>query len=155
MSGKGEELLCMLLQTAAGRLLVPRSALCEVVPYSDPVQVNGVPEWLLGTLRWSGHTVPVVSFESMNGAPLPTVGTRTRIAVLTGLARVLDPPCIALLVQDHPLPVRPGEDSLAAQAGEFPETVQAGVTLDGEPVLIPDLAFIERSVSDTLSKIAP
>lgn len=150
MSETGEELFCMVLQTATGRLLVPRSALCEVIAYSDPEAVAGVPEWLLGKVRWKGNAVPVVSFERMIGALLPAVGTRTRIAVLTGLAGVLEPPCIALLVQDHPLPVRPGADAFVPQDGEIPEFVRAGVTLDGEPMLIPDLAYTERAIADAL-----
>lgn len=150
MNETTDELFGLVLKGADRQLLVPRSALCEVIGYSDPEPAGRVPEWLLGYVRWNGQAVPLVVFECLAGAATPAVGSRTRVAVLTGLAGRLSPPCIALLVQDHPQPVRLTADAL--EAGETPgiECVRATVLLNGEPHQVPDLAFIERAVAEVV-----
>ena len=67
-------------------LVLPNTCIAEVINYSEPMPVEGAPDWFLGNLLWRGITIPVVSFETANDVPVAGASKSTRIAVLNGVS---------------------------------------------------------------------
>ena len=86
-----EEFYGLLVPLADERLIVPRSCVAEVVAWQEPTPMAGAPSWYVGTVAWSGRTVPVVSFEGTLGRAIPETSGRTRIVVVHCLGSRLWP----------------------------------------------------------------
>lgn len=157
MNDARQELFGMILQLSDRRLLVPRSALCAVIAYTDPEPLQQVHEWLLGMIEWNGKRVPLVTFEGIAGGSIPAVGANTRAVVLAAPGGRLDPPCLAMLVQEHPRPAHLDADSLLAQDAEpGAECILAQVMLGNERLVIPALEWIEMELAQVLvAEVAP
>lgn len=144
----GTEVRCLLVPTAGEPLLLPSTAVAEVAPYAPPVRGEGYPEWLLGGLAWRGRTIPLVSLEALAGGKVPEAGDAARIAVCNTVTGDAELPFYALLVQGIPRLARVTAEALSP-GDDSPQFAIARSTLDGEPVLIPDLEAVERAVRDT------
>ena len=60
-----DEIRSVLVQTAAGRLLLPNANVAEVLAWVRPEPVENAPTWLLGRFEWHGWQVPLVSFAPL------------------------------------------------------------------------------------------
>ncbi len=62
MSAK--KIKCVLLTLRTENVVVPNTALAEVVSLRDVDKVDNAPQWLLGKMHWRGVDIPLVSFEA-------------------------------------------------------------------------------------------
>ena len=76
-----DELYGLLVPLADERLIAPRACVAEVIAWQEPAQMPGAPSWYVGTVQWSGKSIPVISFEGAMGRSIPPTGGRTRIVV--------------------------------------------------------------------------
>ena len=93
---------CMLLPLVSINLLVPNSAVAEILPYSAPQKLNGSSEWFQGVVLWRGVYIPVVSVEDMCLMGTAMATPRSRIAVLYNPERDADVPYLGIHMQDIP-----------------------------------------------------
>ena len=56
---------CLLLPLISQKIVLPTSAVAEVIAYEKPENVADIPSWLLGILVWRGVHVPLVNLERM------------------------------------------------------------------------------------------
>ncbi len=148
------ELFCTLLPLEGERLLLPRACVAEVAAWNVPVAVEGAPAWLLGRLGWNGTTVPVVSFEALQGREVPLATGRTRVALLRVLGSRLGGQWIGIVTQGFPQGLRVTRDSLRTAGGDLPAgrgPVLCRVLMMGESPLVPDLEALEAMVADELA----
>lgn len=142
----------MLLPMADRTLLVPGVSVAEIVNYSYAECPEDAPEWFLGNIIWRKLSVPLVSFEMLNGQPMPRMGSQRRIAVLnnTGVSEAL--PFIAIPIQGIPslLRVTPAELADVEDVDLSPAERAAARISTGETVLIPDVSVLERACRDYL-----
>jgi chemosensory pili system protein ChpC len=111
MDEQQEELLhCLLLPLVGRRLLLPRACVAEVIGLGRMQLREEEPDWLLGEVAWGDRMVPLVSFESACGDPVPEIGGRSRAVILRSLTGKLGRGGIALLCQGLPQLVRLSED---------------------------------------------
>jgi chemosensory pili system protein ChpC len=92
----------MLLPLSSINLLVPNSAVAEIVGYSTPRPLTDSSDWFAGVVLWRGVYVPVVAVEEMCDIDSAHVGPRTRIAVLYNPRKDADLPYLGIHIQDIP-----------------------------------------------------
>ena len=98
-----DSIRCMQLPLSDTTLLVPNSAVSEIIGYSAPEPAQVDVSWLHGHISWRGVTIPIISFEKLCYQELGAPGTRTRIAVLyNALAENSTLPYFGVILQDIP-----------------------------------------------------
>lgn len=130
-------------------LLLPNTALAEVAPRERLVEGTGHADWL-GTLEWHGKPVPALSFEALNGQPLPAAGEgRVRFAVLHALSDDFRPHAWAVRCGGYPrmVPLNAAAlEPLPLRASDHPDFVLARVRVGAREAIIPDLERIEAGI---------
>ena len=102
MSDKSTSVRCMLLPLTAINLLIPNSAVAEIIGYSEPRELNGSSDWFPGVVLWRGVYVPVVVVERMCEMAESSVGPRARIAIVYNPEKDPDLPYLGIQMQDIP-----------------------------------------------------
>jgi chemosensory pili system protein ChpC len=145
------ELYSLLIPLGQERLIVPRAAVAEVIGWQVPQPMEGVPQWYLGTIPWSGRPVPVVSFDVALGHRAPEPGGRTRIVILIGLSGELVSGYFGVVTQGFPQLVRVSPEVIRADTSRtFPERspVACQVRMLNEYPLIPDFDRLEKMIAE-------
>ena len=136
---------------AGMRLLLPTTAIAEIVDWQTPAPVADAPDWLLGMMAWRGLQIPLLSFEAANGEAPGEVQRRGRVAVLNGIGGDPDLPFYA--VQAQGIPHLTSADQHSLQAISEPESllplVSGIASLQDQEVLIPDLDKLEALIKST------
>jgi chemosensory pili system protein ChpC len=154
MAERPVEVYCVLIPLADARLILPRSCVAEVVAHHAPVAMPGAPAWYLGTVQWSGRSVPLVSFEGACGHPIPATSGRSRIVVMHCLGETLEGGYVAIVSQGFPQVVRVTPDVIRPDHSRvIPERWPAicQVRMMTEAPLVPDLERIESMVAQETS----
>lgn len=151
-SRQANDIPSMLLPVSDKLLLLPGVAVAEIVNYSYPDCPDNAPEWFLGYINWRKLSVPLVSFELLNGQGMPGSSGARRIAVLnnTGVNEAV--PFIAIVIQGIPRLLRItardiGDISDVALAPAERSAARVG---GGDTVFIPDVSVLERAFNDYL-----
>ena len=165
-----EDLLhCLLLPLVGRRLLVPRACVAEVIGLGRMQLREEAPDWLLGEVAWGDRMVPLVSFESACGDPVPEIGGRSRAVILRSLTGKLGRGGLALLCQGLPQLVRLSADAIQLDEPHDPDTSDGegegdddarGLAADApvlcrlrvlsETPVVPDLERLENQLSEVL-----
>jgi chemosensory pili system protein ChpC len=156
MEAVSDDFYGLLIPLHQERLIVPRACVAEVAGFRPPTPVAGAPLWYLGTITWSGRTVPVISFETLLGGTLPTPGGRTRIVLLHCLGSDLVAGYFGVVAQGFPQLLRLTSEVVTVDATRsFPERspVLAALRLLNEGALIPDLEYLERLIADETTAV--
>jgi chemosensory pili system protein ChpC len=123
----------------------------EIVPVSQVIPVEDAPAWYLGNCSWREQTIPLLSFEVMNGEDKPGVASRSRFAVLntTGVNESL--PFIAILTQGLPRLARVTEEEITEREDADNKPFELmHVSWAGEEAVIPHVEAMERAFLDYL-----
>ena len=59
MSNESTVIHSQLVATQTRNLLLPNTAIAEIVRYTEPQPADDAPDWLLGTMVWRGLRIPV------------------------------------------------------------------------------------------------
>ncbi|MGD8378143.1 MAG: chemotaxis protein CheW [Gammaproteobacteria bacterium] len=148
-----KEVYSQLIPIDGGKLIVPRSAVAEVMGYTRPRPSEADRPWLLGNITWNNQDIPLVSFEGMCGLKVPEVTGRARIAVLYSINGRIEPSAFALLTQGYPYLVRvnPGVlsvDEKRQYAAEGPMLTH--IRMANERPVIPDIERMEDEIAEAL-----
>lgn len=93
---------CMLLPMSSINLVIPNSAVAEIIGYSEPRRLDDSSDWFLGVVLWRGAYVPVISIEQMCGIDSVHIVPRSRIGIIYNPEKDDDLPYIGLHMQDIP-----------------------------------------------------
>ena len=148
---KIQEVASLLIPIQGRLLLAPNVTVAEIVPVSQVVPVADAPAWYLGNCNWGEQTIPLFSFEVMNGEEKPGVASRSRFAVLntTGLNDSL--PFIAILTQGLPRLARVTEEEISEREDSDNKPYELmHVSWAGEEAVIPHVEAMERAFLDYL-----
>lgn len=142
----------MLLPVQDKMLLMPGVAVAEIINYSYPDCPAEAPDWFLGYIEWRKLSVPLLSFELLNGQTMPRATGTPRIAVInnTGVNDAL--PFIAIVLQSIPrlMRIMPQDITEANGVALAPAELAAMYLTSGETVMIPDISVLEKAYSDYL-----
>ncbi len=148
-----EESYGQLVPLDGDALLLPNAAVIEVRGIEGLRMRTEPPGWLLGTVDWREHELPVLSLEGLFGRALPTRSRRSRLLVINSVGAGVNNGLLALLCQGYPHLTalnRSALQPLALQANDPDEFVLARVRVANTQAIIPDLAAVEAKVAQAL-----
>lgn len=148
VAGAPQALNSLLLPLYGRTLLLPSTALAELINPQAVEPQPGAPGWYLGDIIWRDLRVPLLSFEcaSSGASPLaPQAGER--VAVLNAIGGRPQLKFFALRLRGIPRPLR--VESTLVSAGEPLAPLELDSALaEGETVRIPDLLALEQMLAD-------
>jgi len=104
----------MLLPMSSINLVIPSSAVAEIIGFSEPQKLVGTSDWFLGVVLWRGAYVPVISVEGLCSLDSVHLGHRSRIGIIYNPKKDEDLPYIGLHIQDIPRAYLAESDSMEA-----------------------------------------
>ena len=127
------------------RLVLPNTAIAEVIAYTKPELPEGMPEWFLGYVPWRGYHIPVISFEAMIDQPGSSPDKRSRVIVLTSISGDADRPFYGLLATGIPRLMVVDSDNIqnAPEIGATDSLIMRQVVVDKHAAVIPDQYELE------------
>ncbi|MGD9020297.1 MAG: chemotaxis protein CheW [Lysobacterales bacterium] len=136
-----KEIRCILAPLTNGQLLLPNSAIAEVMAFTQPEPFRQGPPWLLGEMAWQGWQVPIICFEQVaDKGQRSAVTPRSRILVVKTLGGSTQVNYIGLLIQGLPRLTRVTPEALEEQQAEdLPDVLFSKVGIDDQEALIPEL----------------
>ena len=147
-----EDVRGVVLLTGASDLLLPNSAVAEVVGYKPPAPYSSAPDWLLGAVTWRGFAVPLISLAMASAKPVEVAsGQRARLVVCYTVSGNRALPYVAILALGPPRLTRFRPQALEPTP-DLPENplVLHGLTFAERPAWIPDMDAIERAVLEAM-----
>lgn len=143
-----KEIRCILAPLAGAQMLLPNSAIAEVLAYTQPEPFKQGPGWLLGELAWQGWQVPIVCFEQIADRKQRTaVNPKSRILIIKTLGESTQVNYIGLLIQGLPRLTRVTANTLEErQADALPGVLFSKVGVDGQEAVIPELGELTMVV---------
>ena len=140
----------LIVELSDDRLLIPMSAVAEVVREVKPQSDSSMPQWMYGWLDWRHMRIPLCSFEGLSGKPAPALPVPAHALVVNTLNGGEELPFFGLLIQNFPGPVRVAEDDDVQQvemtAGETDSAFLMKLILDKQTAFIPDLEKVEQLI---------
>ncbi len=97
-----ESIRCMQLPIENAQLLLPNSAVAEIIGFTQPETQNQESDWFTGLISWRGVMVPVVSIERLCQSAYSEPGPRSRIAIIYNPDGENDLPYLGLILKDIP-----------------------------------------------------
>ncbi len=137
-----------LLLTLSDRLLLlPNTAVAELVAYRNVQPAENSPNWLLGQIAWRDLSLPLLSFEAA-ASDTPANLDNARVVIINAIGGRPKFRFFALLIKGIPRSVRI-DHSLQRLADEPLQALELdAVSIDGEVAKIPDLAGLEQKLAD-------
>jgi chemosensory pili system protein ChpC len=136
-------------------LLLPQSAMAEVVARQPLRPFEGDIDWLRGFVEWRGQQVPVVSVETICGRSGGEVTTNSRYVVLYGVESIPGLQFYALEVAGIPHPVKLQSPDVieGGVKDQDCQVVVRNVMADGQPCVIPDLQRLEYMIKGQMERL--
>lgn len=114
------QIKCIVLKTNSDELLLPNAAVAEIVPIKNIINVANKPNWMLGYLDWRGNSVPLVSFEAMGGARMPSLASgEIKAAMLFSISDDKSFPYMSILTNGSPTIVNVNEADIVQNKEEI------------------------------------
>ncbi|HEY5603895.1 MAG TPA: chemotaxis protein CheW [Gammaproteobacteria bacterium] len=150
MAEKAIVVRSQLISLETVRLVLPNTAIAEVIAYTPPELPENMPDWFLGYIPWRGYRIPVVSFEKMIDQTNSAPDRRSRIIILNSIAADPNRPFYALLSTGIPrlMSVEAGNIQDAPEIGENDSLILRHVIVDKQGALIPDQYVLEARLKN-------
>ena len=131
-----------------GHVMLPNSAVGEILTFTSPEPFEQAPPWLLGEIAWRGWQVPVINYEILlNSKGVTTITAKTRVLIIKTLGESTQVNYIGLVIQGLPRLKKVSPATLVEeQIDELPDTVFSKVTIDDLQAVIPELGDLTRTV---------
>lgn len=114
------QIKCIVLKTNSDELLLPNAAVAEIIPIKNIINVANKPNWMLGYLDWRGNSVPLVSFEAMGGARMPSLASgEIKAAILFSISDDKSFPYMSILTSGSPTIVNVNEADIVQNKEEI------------------------------------
>lgn len=145
-----QTLYAVMIAIDGDTLLLPNSAVAEVVSRETTIaHRDGVNGWL-GDLDWNGRSVPVVQLETLMARPLKSTGRRARIVILHSLVAGGGGRHLAIVAQGYPHLVTLNPAALTAEPlreDDDDRWVLGRCRVANQLTMIPDLAAVDAILS--------
>ena len=144
------ELSCVMIPLKDTQLLLPNVCVAEILPWRRVKALSETPPWCLGLLGWRGEMVPVVRFETLNGAPGEPRKSGRCMVVMNRARNERGLPFYALATEGLPRMVQLTSDDMANESTKLGVAEQVVVKVGTETAVIPNLDVIETAVAKLL-----
>jgi chemosensory pili system protein ChpC len=146
MSENSGSVRCMLLPLSSMNLLIPNSAVAEIIGYSTPRKLPDTSDWFVGVVLWRGVYVPVVAVEQMCNIDIAKTGPRGRIAIVYNPGEGSELPYLGIHMQDIPRAYLADSDTMEAGSDDgINEYLLTRVDEDDLARVIPD---VDKIIAD-------
>ena len=136
---------CLTIPLDGETVLLPNSAIAEVIAYKNPNPIDDAPEWFLGYIDWREKRVPLISFESISGKVFSSAKKNSRICVLNTLNGNAQLPYVSILSQGIPSLAIVQEQGLEDKEGSEERPAVAGIVeVGGVEAVIPNIDELEQ-----------
>ncbi|WP_455211204.1 chemotaxis protein CheW [Kaarinaea lacus] len=131
------------------RVVLPNTAIAEVISYRKPHPMEEMPPWLTGMIAWRGLQIPLISLETAAFGKTPETARRSRIIVLNTLTGSGQLPFYGVISQGIPRLMGLDHSTIldAPNAQEAQKFVLRQVLVEGHPAVIPDLNAMEGEMA--------
>ena len=143
-----EEIRTILAPLTDGYIMLPNSAVGEILEFTLPEPFKQGPVWLLGEIAWHGWQVPVINYERMlRSSSEMKITSKSRILIIKTLGESTQVNYIGLLIQGLPRLKKVSMENLVEkQTHDLSSAVFSEVTIDDLQAVIPDLGDLTRIV---------
>lgn len=150
----GQEISTLLLPIVDHTLLVPNVSVAEILDFNHTDEIDDVPTWFLGLMKWRTLSIPVISFEALNDQPFFNRSEQSRVAIFNGLSDSQDLPFWGVVTQGTPrqMKVLPSDLQENTDLETGPAEVMP-VYIGADQARIPNLDFIETEIKKLLSSL--
>jgi chemosensory pili system protein ChpC len=125
-------------------MLIPSVSVAEVSNYKVLDEVNGSPDWMLGTISWRGETVPVISVEVLCGDRVPVNLVYSRLMIINSIRPDSAIRFYAIVAAGLPRLVQFDDSTVRGMEVSTLEAIQCRVSVGRETAFIPDLDYIQE-----------
>lgn len=137
----------LVVPLAGIQLVVPNTAIAEVVAYREPSPIPAAAQWMPGKVQWRGLSVPLVAFEVFAGlSEQPPEGAQRLVIfnTLNGNERL---PFVAVASQGIPRSLRITSGSVQQSAPAAEPGIACRLGIGEVSLAIPDLDAIEHALA--------
>jgi len=143
-----EMIRSVLIPLTEEALLLPHSALIEIIPERDIRPLDNSPEWLIGEIEWNNEVVPLLSMEVAMGSEKNKKSKRSRLIVLAFLTKNNRYNYLAIRATSVPKLVQLLPDAFVAKDthGIRSKFVNFYGTLNNQTIILPNMAELEANI---------
>ena len=148
---------CTLAPLGNESLLLPTTAIAEVIEYLNPAPVQAAPEWFLGQIEWENRQIPVFSFAALISGTAPDgITAKARIMIVKSLSDSARVPYLGILINDIPRLVSVEVEDLMHIGDDRKSLgVFCHLEVQEQPAVIPDLDRLTHLVTHAAFGILP
>lgn len=146
MDNAASDVTTLLISTDIAPVVVPTSAVAEVIPRAPPQPVPMTRPWNLGFIVWRGLPVTVVSFEALVGGSPPIVEP-ARLVVFYPLSGCRNEEFFAIAANREPRSLIVDSDVAGAPMpyGVAPEFVAGALQHNQQIAVIPNFEAMKQA----------
>lgn len=144
------QIKCLLLPVTGPAVIVPNSAVAEIITQQEITPAADAPDWFLGTGRWRGTDIPLIAFDRLVGERSDVPEPAGRFVVLFGLEGDGAPGFYGIRIDQLPRTDTVDRERLRPADGQAhaSEYVQLRGVIGGErECLVPDLDALGRTLA--------
>lgn len=135
-------------------LLLPNMAVAEISSYRVPKIRPDLPEWILGTVKWHGEEIVVISLEVICGMNVPSNPVFSRLMVVNSVRPDSPVQNYAIITAGLPGLIQFGEDTPDEYDDLEEDGLKCVVRIGNEEAIIPDLDYLQGLLEEHLGKAA-
>ena len=150
MAGEGSrQLKCLVLPVKGTPVIVPNSAVAEIITQQDIAPSGNTPDWFLGTGAWRGTEIPLIAFDRLCGERQDVPEASGRFVVLFGLEGEGAPPFYGIRIDALPRSETVDGERLQPARGpaHASEYVAARAIVGDRECLVPDFDALGRTLA--------
>lgn len=136
-------------------LLVPMSAVAEIILNQESTADEQSPAWMLGWINWRNLDIPLIDFSALQSDNSgKDFAESTRIVVLNSLVEGHEHRYYAIVSQGFPHTVRIEQDSALAAQEELETSPLISINLEyeGQYLQLPDFQQVENHLREIVAK---
>jgi chemosensory pili system protein ChpC len=138
---------CLLLSMYDKTLILPYSAVAEVIPFENAKTFANTTGWILGTIEWRQLNIPLISLEDIDRTASSFLEpSRLHIAILNRILEGKGPDFIGLVLQSIPKISRFKRSDIQYLGTSDRAQLSMAVSVRGQPAFIPNLQWIEENI---------
>lgn len=135
-------------------LLLPNMAVAEISSYRVPEALPGAPDWLLGTVKWDGEDIMVISLETVCGIGVPSNPVFSRLMIVNSVRHDSPVRNFAIVTAGLPGLIQFGFDTPDDYSDFEEEALKCMVRIGKEEAIIPDLDYLQSMLELQLGQAA-
>ena len=135
-------------------LLLPNMAVAEISSYRIPEPQPDTPDWVLGTVKWRGEDIAVLSLEALCGIRVPSNPVFSRLMIVNSVRLDSTVQNYAIVTAGLPGLIQFGHDTPDEFSDFADDGLQCMVRIGNEEAVIPDLDYLQGMLEEQFGKAA-